>query len=177
MSKLNKDIFIVSLVIAIFAIILLNIVIKAPLNILNYGMAQGGNMVSTSLNAVGGSADMVAFGMGTGAFVQFASGVSIIVVGFISAITTIGSFIYMLFYLISFLITRKNLSKAKIITSIVLNVIAILIQGFIVYLLWELFVPVAVIQIAAILTIVIMYLANIKNIKQSLEDVKNPETK
>ena len=83
----------------------------------------------------------------------------------------------MLFYLISFLITRKNLSKAKIITSIVLNVIAILIQGFIVYLLWELFVPVAVIQIAAILTIVIMYLANIKNIKQSLEDVKNPETK
>ena len=115
--------------------------------------------------------------MGTGAFVQFASGVSIIVVGFVSAITTIGSFIYMLFYLISFLITRKNLSKAKIITSIVLNVIAILIQGFLVYLLWGLFVPVAVIQIAAILTIVIMYLANIKNIKQSLEDVKNPETK
>jgi hypothetical protein len=177
MSKLNKDIFIVSLVIAIFAIILLNIVIKAPLNILNYGMAQGGNMVSTSLNAVGGSADMAVFGISTGALVQFASGVSIIVVGLISAITTIGSFIYMLFYLISFLITRKNLSKAKIITSIVLNVIAILIQGFIVYLLWELFVPVAVIQIAAILTIVIMYLANIKNIKQSLEDVKNPETK
>ena len=175
MKNTNKIIFIVTLVLAIVAIILLNVKITEVSASANQLYNKGQQMIERARPDGVSPYDIAAFGTGAGYVSKATAGLSMAILTMLNVIMMTGTVIYLVLYLISWLIINKKETKGKLITGIVLNIFAILTQIGLAFMLFDIVLPARIVEIVSIAAVIIIYLINIKNIKKSFAEVKTVE--